>query len=201
MVLIASWSLILYLGYQFDYCCYSVARSCLTLWPDGLQHSRLLCLSYLLEFAQTHVHWVSNTNQPSHPLLPLFPLAFKSFPASRSFPMSRLLASGGQNIGTSASVLPMSIWGWFPLGLTGFTSLPSKGLSSVFSSTTVYLVHKNWSPTCVPASISGLLCDSLIYSLSFDLYITLAPLGFFLYLPLGGFSFNTSLRDYIRVLK
>ena len=134
-----------------------------------------------------------------HPLV----LLLSVFPSIRVFSSELAVHIRWPNIGASpsASVLPMSIWGWFPLGLTGFTSLPSKGLSSVFSSTTVYLVHKNWSPTCVPASISGLLCDSLIYSLSFDLYITLAPLGFFLYLPLGGFSFNTSLRDYILVLK
>ena len=63
----------------------------------------------------------------------------QSFPASGSFSMSRLFASGGPNIGasTSASVLPMNIQGWFPLGLTGLISLLSKGLSRVFSSTTV----------------------------------------------------------------
>ena len=59
------------------------------------------------------------------------------FPASRSFPMSWLFASGGQSIGASASVLPMNILDWFPLGLTGLISLLSKGLSRVFSSTTI----------------------------------------------------------------
>ena len=61
------------------------------------------------------------------------------FPASKSFPISQLFASGGQSIGVSASasVLPMNIQGWFPLGLTGLSSLPSKGLSRVFSNTTV----------------------------------------------------------------
>ena len=61
------------------------------------------------------------------------------FPASGSFPMSQFFASGGQSIGASASasVLPMYIQGWFPLGLTGLISLLSKGLSRVFSSTTV----------------------------------------------------------------
>ena len=64
----------------------------------------------------------------------------QSFPASESFPISRLFASGGQSIGASASasVLPMSIQSWFPLGLTGLISLLSKGLSRVFSSTTVW---------------------------------------------------------------
>ena len=60
-----------------------------------------------------------------------------SIPASGSFPMSWLFASGGQYIGVSASVLPMKIQGWFPLELTGLISLLSKGLSRVFSSATV----------------------------------------------------------------
>ena len=64
---------------------------------------------------------------------------FQSFPASRSFPVSQLVASGGQSIGVlaSTSVLPMNIQDWFPLGLTGLISLLSKGLSRVFSNTTV----------------------------------------------------------------
>ena len=59
----------------------------------------------------------------------------QSFPASGSFPMSQFFTSGGQSIG--ASVLPVNIQGWFPLGLTGLISLQSKGLSRVFSTTTV----------------------------------------------------------------
>ena len=68
-----------------------------------------------------------------------FSSCLQSFPASGSFPMSWLFASGGQSIGAaaSASVLPRNIQGWFPLGLTGWISLQSKGLSRVFSSTTV----------------------------------------------------------------
>ena len=61
----------------------------------------------------------------------------QSFSASRSFPMSWLFASGGQSIGASASVLPMSIQVWFPLGLTGLISLLSKGLSRVSSRTII----------------------------------------------------------------
>ena len=63
----------------------------------------------------------------------------QSLPASGSFPMSQFFASGGQSIGvsSSASVLPMNIQGWFPLGWTGVISLQSKGLSRVFSNTTV----------------------------------------------------------------
>ena len=67
-----------------------------------------------------------------------FFFSLQSCPAG-SFPMSQLFASGGQSIGASALalVLPMNIEGWFPLGLTGLISLPSKGLSRVFSSITV----------------------------------------------------------------
>ena len=63
----------------------------------------------------------------------------QSFPASESFPMSQLFASGGQSIGVSAlaSVLPKNIQDWSPLGWTGWISLQSKGLSTVFSNTTV----------------------------------------------------------------
>ena len=96
-------------------------------------------LRYFLDFAQTYVHWVSNAIQPSHPLFPSFPLAFSLSRASGSFPMSWLFISSGQSIraSASASVLPLNIQGWFPLGLTGLISLLSKVLSRVFSSTTV----------------------------------------------------------------
>ena len=68
-----------------------------------------------------------------------FSSCLQSFPASGSFPMSQLFESGGQSIGVSASasVLPMNIQDWFPLGWTGWISLQSKGLSRVFSNTTV----------------------------------------------------------------
>ena len=68
-----------------------------------------------------------------------FSSCLQSFPASESFPVSQLFASGGQSVGASpsASVLPMNIQGWFPLELTGLISLQSKGLSRVFSSTAV----------------------------------------------------------------
>ena len=76
---------------------------------------------------------------PSNHLILCCPLTcLQSFPASGSFPVSQLFASGGQSIGASASVLPMNIQDWFPLGLTGLISLLSKGLSSVFSSTTIW---------------------------------------------------------------
>ena len=66
-----------------------------------------------------------------------FSFCLQSFLASGSFPMSWLFTSGGQSIEASASVLPVNSQGWFPLGLTGFISLQSKGLSEVFSSTTI----------------------------------------------------------------
>ena len=66
-------------------------------------------------------------------------ICLQSFTASGSFPMSRLFTSGGQSIraSASASVLPVNIQGWFPLGLTHLVSLQSKGLSRVFSNTTI----------------------------------------------------------------
>ena len=93
-------------------------------------------LHYLPEFAQTHVHWVDEAIQPSHPVIP-FSCCPQSFPASRSFPLRWLFLSGSQSIGVSASVIKMNILGWFPL-LTGLISLQPKGLSRVFSSTTVW---------------------------------------------------------------
>ena len=91
----------------------------------------------LLELAQTHVH------QWCHPTILSSVIPFSSCPqsflASGSFPMSQFFTSGGQGIGASAlaSVLPMNTQSWFPLWLTGLISLQSKGLSRVFSSTTI----------------------------------------------------------------
>ena len=119
--------------------CCSVAQLCLTLCdPLDCSPPGFLVLHYLLEFAEKHVHWVGDAIQPSHPVIP-FSSCLQSFPASGSFPMSQLFASGGQSIGTSASpsVFPMNIQDWFPLRLTGWISLLSKGLSRVFSNTTV----------------------------------------------------------------
>ena len=92
-------------------------------------------LHYLPEFAQTHVRWVNAAIQPS----PFSP-CLQFFPASGSFPMSQLFASDSQSIGASAlaPVLPLNIQDWFPLGLTGWLSFQSKGLSRAFSSTTVW---------------------------------------------------------------
>ena len=90
-------------------------------------------LHCLLEFAKTWVHWVHDAIQLSHSLSPLSP-ALNLFEHQGLFQWKRqLFASGGQSIGVSAwaSVLPMNIQGWFPLGLTGLISLLSKGFSSL----------------------------------------------------------------------
>ena len=89
----------------------------------------------LLEFTQTHVHWVSDTIQPPHPLLSPFPPAF----SLSQHQMNQLFALGDQSVGVSAStsVLPMNIQDWFPLEWTGWISLKSNGLSRVFTNTTV----------------------------------------------------------------
>ena len=121
------------------WCC-SATKSLLTLYnPMDCSTPGFSVLYYLLEFVQIHVQWVGDAIQPSHPLLSPSPLALPSFPAPESFPVGQLFASGGQTIGASASasVLPMNSQSWFPLGLTGLIFLQSKGLSKVFSSTTV----------------------------------------------------------------
>ena len=92
----------------------------------------------LLEFTQTHVHWVM---MPSNPLILCCPLLLlpSIFPASGSFPKSQLFTSGGQSteVSTSTSVLTMNTQDRSPLGWTGWISLQSKGLSRAFSNTTV----------------------------------------------------------------
>ena len=98
----------------------------------------------LLELAQTHVHWVGDAIQPSHPVIP-FSSHLQSFIASGSFPISQFFTIGGQRIGVSASasVLSMNIQDWFPLGFTGWIFLQSKRLSRVFSNTTVQKHQKH----------------------------------------------------------
>jgi len=105
-----------------------------SLWPHESSIPGFPVLHYLPGFAQTHIHWVSDAIQPSHPLTPFPP---QRSPTSGSFSVSRPFASGGKSIGASESVLPMNIQGWFSLGLTALISLQSKGLSRVFCSTTV----------------------------------------------------------------
>ena len=100
-------------------------------WPHELQHTRLSCPSLLLGVCSNS--WP--LSQWCHPSISSSFTSFfcpQSFPASGSFPLSKLFASHGQSIGALASVLPKNIQDWFPLGLTGLISLLTKGLSGVF---------------------------------------------------------------------
>ena len=119
---------------------HSVQFSCLvSLEPHGLQHARPPCPSPMPR--------VYSNSCPSsrwyHPSISSSVIPFsshlQSFPASGSFQMSQFFTSDGQSIrvSASASVLPMNIQDWFPLGRTGWISLQSKGLSRVFSNTTI----------------------------------------------------------------
>ena len=121
--------------------CWSVAKSCPTLCdPTNCNTPGFLVLHYLLawilKFMLIELVMLSNHLSSASP----FCFCLQSFQASESFAVSWLFASGGQIIGASASVLvlPVSIQGWFPLGLTGLISLLSKGLSRTFSSTTFW---------------------------------------------------------------
>ena len=109
------------------------------LWPHGLQHTRLLCRPLspgAFSNSCPLSRWCHSTILSSTTPFSSCP---QSFPASGSFPVSWLFSSDGQSIGTSASasVLPINIQGWFPLGLTSLISLQSKWLSRVFSGITV----------------------------------------------------------------
>ena len=133
-------------------CCCSVTKLCLTLcnpmsaarqaslsitssgsWLTSIE--AVMPSNHLREL--THVHWGCHPTISSS-IVP-FSSRLQSFPASGSFPMSWPFPSGGRSIGAaaSASVLPMNIQGYFPLGLTGLVSLQSKGLSRLFSNTTI----------------------------------------------------------------
>ena len=118
----------------------SVVQSCPTLCdPMDCSMPGFPVHNQLPEPTQTHVHGVSDAIQPSHPLLSPSPPTFNLSQHQGLFPMSWFFASGGQSIGVSASasVLPLNIQDLFPLGLTGWISLPSKGLSRVFFNTIV----------------------------------------------------------------
>ena len=110
-----------------------------SLWPHGLQHIRLPCPSPTPEASSNlcpSSWWCHPTISSS---VDPFSSHLQCFPASESFQMSQFFASGGQSTGASASasVLPVNIQDWLPLGLTGLIFLQSKGLSRVFSNTTV----------------------------------------------------------------
>ena len=112
-----------------------------SLQPHGLQPG-FPVLHHLPEPAQTHVHWVSDAIQPSHPLLSPSPPAF-NLSQHQSFPVSQIFTSGGQSIGisSSASILPVNIQCWCPLGLAALISLQSKELLRVFSSAIIEKHH------------------------------------------------------------
>ena len=119
----------------------SVTQSCLTLCdPMDCSMPGLPVHHQLPEFTQTHVHWVRWWCHPTilSSVIPFFS-HLQSFPASGSFQMSQLFASSGQSIGVSAStsVLPMNTQDCYTVEWTGWISLQSKGLSRVFSNTTV----------------------------------------------------------------
>ena len=138
-----------YISVQFlaHYKCYEVFSSVQfshsvvsgSLGSHELQHARLPCPSPTPKACSNSC----SSNRWCHPTISssviLFSSCLQSFPASGSFPRSQFFTSGGQRIGASASasVLPMNIQDWFPLGLTCLISLQSKGLSRVFSNTTV----------------------------------------------------------------
>ena len=110
-----------------------------SLWPHELQHARPPCPSPTpgVYSNSCPVSWWCH-QAISSSVVP-FSSCLQPFPASGSFQMSQLFASGGHSIGVSAStsVLPLNIQDWFTLGWTGWISLQSKGLSTVFSNTTV----------------------------------------------------------------
>ena len=142
MLFSGSWQCSLLLILQFSH---SVMSD--SLRPHGLQHARPPCPSPAPRVYSNScpLSWwchptISSSVSP-------FSSWLLSFPASGSFQMSQLFASGGQSIGVSASasVLPMNIQDWSPLGWTGRTSLLSQGLSRVFSNTTVQK-HQFFSP-------------------------------------------------------
>ena len=126
-------------------CCCSVTQSCLTLC-DPMDWNMTAFLPFTI--SQSFLRIMSTESvMPSNHLILCCPLLLlpSIFPVSQAFSMSHFFTSGDQSIGASASasLLPVNIQDWFPLGWTGWTSLPFKGLSRVFSNTTVQK-HQFW---------------------------------------------------------
>ena len=113
-------------------CCCSVAQSTLC-DPMDCSMPGFPVLHHLPELAQTHVHWVGDITQPSHPLSSPSP----AFNLSQHRGLFQWVSSSRQVARASALVLPMNIQDWFPLGWTGLISLQSKGFSRVFFNITV----------------------------------------------------------------
>ena len=110
-----------------------------SLWPHGLLHARLPCPSLSPTVCSNSCPWSWWCHPTISSSIALFSSSCpQSFPASGSFAMSWLFSASDQSIGDWASVLPLNIQSWFPLRLTSLISLPSKGLSRVFSRTTVW---------------------------------------------------------------
>ena len=142
-------------------CCYLVTQSCLTLSdPTDCSTPGFPVFHFLPELAQTYVHWVSDALHPtiSSSVVP-FSSCLQSFSASGSFPMSQFFALGCQSIAASASVPPVNIQGWFPLGLTSYLladqgtlkSSPAPPIESISSSAisllygqTLTSIHDYW---------------------------------------------------------
>ena len=121
-------------------CCFcSVDKSWLALCdPMNYSTPGFSVHHYFLEFDQTHVHWLSDTIQPSHSLSPPSSLALSIFPSTRVFSNESALHIRWPKYWSVSFILPVNIQGWFPLGLTSLISLQSKGLTRVFSSTTAW---------------------------------------------------------------
>ena len=201
------------------------------LWSWGVHMSKLrnwLCSVQLLSHVQlSATPWtaarqasLSITNswsllnscplsQWSHPTISssVIPFSFclQSFPASRPFPVSQFFASGGQSIGASASasVLPMNIQGWFSLGLTGLISLQSKGLSRVFSITTVQNHQffstqlSLWKETGIVTLLLTKFC-TLFRFLLFCPHVHFSVSGSMLYSVIMSFTASPSLQQLLR---
>ena len=133
-------NLYFYINISVQFSCSVMSNS---LWPHDLQHARPCCPSPTPGAYSNScpLHWWCHPTISSSVFT--FSSHLQSFPTSGSFPMIQFFTSEGQNIGVSASesVFPMNIQDWFPLGWTGWISLLSKGLSRVFSNTTV---QKHW---------------------------------------------------------
>ena len=120
-----------------------------SLWPHGLQHTGPPCPSPTPRVYSNSCPLSRWCHQAISSFVIPFSSCLQSFLASESFPMNQFFALGGQSIGVSASasVLPMNIQNWFPLGWTGWISLQSKVLSRVFYNTTVH--------SCLQSDLEG----------------------------------------------
>ena len=151
-----------------------------SLWPHGLQHTVLPCPSptpRVCSHSCPSSWWCLPPISSS--VIP-FSSCLQSFPASGSFLRSQSFASGGQRIGASASALPMNIQDWFPLGLTCLISFQSKGLSRVFSNTTVlensFFMVQLWHPYMSTRKIIALTVHNFVSNVMSLLFNTLPRL-------------------------